>query len=58
MVEAICAINASLATADSMATLQSLKNPSAGIRSITDDCAEAYLEKLVAAKQYKIDTGE
>ena len=58
VVEAICAINTAVVSGDSLAILRSLTVSSAGVRSITDECAQTYLEKLAAAKQHKIDTGE
>lgn len=55
--EAICAINKAVESDDSSATVTALKASSAGIRSITDECAQAYTEKLAAARQLKVDSG-
>ncbi len=57
MAEAINAINVGVSSGDSSSTLRALQSPSAGIRSITDECAEAYHQKLEAARQNKIDSG-
>lgn len=58
MVEAIAAINSSAASGDPAATLTALKMPAAGIRSLSEDCAGSYTEKLAAARQDKVDSGK
>ena len=58
MAESICAINSTVETGDPKATLMALKSYAACVRSITDDCAETYVEKLAAARQEKVESGE
>ena len=57
MAKAIYSINSAVASGDPSATLEALKTPTAGIRSITEECAETYVEKLAAARQEKVDAG-
>lgn len=56
--QAVCSINESISGGDASATLTSLKASSVGIRSITDDCAATYQEKLAEAKKLKAESGE
>lgn len=49
----VCTINSSLATSDPATTLASLKAPELSLRSITDECADTYHEKLAAARNDK-----
>lgn len=56
--QSVCSINESISGGDAAATLSSLKSASVGIRSITDDCAATYQEKLAEAKQQKTESGE
>ena len=46
----VCTINSSLATSDPATTLASLKAPELALRSITDECANTYHEKLAATR--------
>lgn len=55
--QAVCSINESISSGDVAATLSSLKSAPVGIRSITDDCAATYQEKLAEAKQQKAESG-
>lgn len=57
MAEAISAINGAVTQGDPSTVMEALKAAPAGIRSITEECAETYVEKLAAARQEKIDTG-
>ena len=43
---------------DAAATLVALKAAPVGIRSITDNCAETYQEKLSEARQKKVESGK
>ena len=54
----MCSINESISGGDAAATLSSLKSAPVGIRSITDDCAATYQEKLAEAKQQKLESSE
>ena len=56
--QAVCSINESISGGDATATLASLKSAPVGIRSITDNCAATYQEKLTEAKQQKAESGE
>ena len=56
VVEAIAAINSAAASGDQGATMTALQTPAAGIRSLTEECAQAYTEKLAAARQEKVDS--
>ena len=56
--QAVCGINESLLAGEAAATLVSLKAAPVGIRSITDDCAATYQEKLSEARQQKAEAGE
>ena len=56
--QAVCSINESISGGDAAATLSSLKSAPVGIRSITDDCAATYQEKLAEAKQQKAESGK
>lgn len=58
MVEAISAINSAAASGDTAATMAALKAPAASVRSVTEECAESYTEKLAAARQHKVDSGK
>lgn len=58
MVEAISAINSAVVASDATSSLTALKAGPAGIHSITDECADSYVEKLAAARQEKVDNGE
>lgn len=53
MARVICTINDNLDTSDSATTLGSLKAPELALRSITDECADTYQEKLAAARNDK-----
>lgn len=57
MAKAICSINSSLEETDSSVTLASLKHSKVSLRSITDDCAQEYLNKLAEAREEKISKG-
>ena len=56
--ESICAINSSVEGGNPKQALLALKGYAACIRSITDECAETYVEKLAAARQEKVEAGE
>ncbi len=56
--ESICGINSTVETGNPKATLLALKGYAACIRSITDDCAETYVEKLTEARKEKAEFGE
>lgn len=58
VVTAISAINGAVVGCDPVVTMATLNAPAAAIRSITDECAAAYNEKLAAARQDKLDSGE
>ena len=53
MARVVCTINDNLATSDVATTLGSLKAPELALRSITDECADTYHEKLAAARNDK-----
>ena len=57
MVKAVSAINAAVDGGDPESTLETLKAPPASIRSITEECAESYQEKLLQARQEKMEAG-
>ena len=54
----MCSINAAVMGDDEATTLASLKAASVGIRSITDDCAATYQEKLSEAREKKAESGK
>lgn len=58
VVEAIAAINSAVASGNPAATMMALKTSAAGIRSLTEECADAYTEKLEAARQDKVDSAD
>ena len=53
----MASINSKVDSGDAVATLEALKSPAANIRSISDECAEAYCKKLAEAKAKKIQDG-
>ena len=55
---AVCSINECVGGGDAEATLVSLKASLVGIRSITDECAATYQEKLSEARQRKAESGK
>ncbi len=58
MAQSIAAINQALESDDPAATLEALRAPAAAVRSVTDECAETYHEKLALARQEKVEAGE
>ena len=57
VVKAVSAINAAVDGGDPESTLDALKAPQASIRSITEECAQTYQEKLLQARQEKVEAG-
>jgi len=57
VVKAVSAINAAVDGGDPESTLEALKAPPASIRSITEECAQTYQEKLLQARQEKMEAG-
>lgn len=57
MARTVASINSKVDSGDAAATLEGLKAPSANIRSISDECADAYCKKLGEAKAKKIQDG-
>ena len=57
MAKAVSTINAVVDGGDPEPLMEALTAPSAGIRSVTAECAESYQEKLSQAKQEKVEAG-
>lgn len=55
--KAVSTINAVVDGGDPEPLMEALTAPSAGIRSVTAECAESYQEKLSQAKQEKVEAG-
>ena len=56
--QAVCSINECISGDDAAATLSCLKATPVGIRSITEECAATYQEKLAEAWQKKAESGK
>ena len=56
--QAVCSINECISGGEAAATLSALKAAPVGIRSIHDECAATYQEKLAEARQKKADSGK
>lgn len=56
--QAVTAINLAVEEGDSAATLEALKAPAAGIRSVTDECAEDYVANLAPARTGRSKYGD
>lgn len=54
---AVASINSKVESGDVAAVLEALKAAVANVRSISDECAEAYCKKLAEAKAKKIQDG-
>ena len=55
---AVASINSKVDSGDASVTLEALKASVANIRSISDECADAYCKKLAEAKAKKIQDGK
>ncbi|KAL5481649.1 hypothetical protein EMCRGX_G021851 [Ephydatia muelleri] len=57
LARAVASINSKVDSGDASVTLEALKASVANIRSISDECADAYCKKLAEAKAKKIQDG-
>lgn len=56
LAQSVCAINSAVESGNAPTTLEALKSPAAGLRSITDECADTYHLKLTESQAEK-ETG-